>query len=41
MSVKTVGRHLENIYGKAGVSSRAAAALFAVRHELLDEPGMG
>ncbi len=41
LSVKTVGRHLENIYGKAGVSSRAAAALFAVRHELLDEPGMG
>jgi HD-GYP domain-containing protein (c-di-GMP phosphodiesterase class II) len=33
---KTVGRHVENIYGKAGLSTRAGAALFAAEHELLD-----
>jgi HD-GYP domain-containing protein (c-di-GMP phosphodiesterase class II) len=32
---KTVGRHVEHIYAKAGVSSRAAAALFAAEHGLL------
>lgn len=35
ISTKTVGRHVEHIYAKAGVSSRAAAALFAVQHGLL------
>jgi ATP/maltotriose-dependent transcriptional regulator MalT len=35
LSVKTVGRHVENIYNKIGVSSRAAAALFATEHDLL------
>lgn len=34
LSVKTVGRHVENIYNKIGVSSRAAAALFATEHDL-------
>ncbi|HXV33841.1 MAG TPA: HD domain-containing phosphohydrolase [Gaiellaceae bacterium] len=33
---KTVGRHVENIYRKIGVSSRAAAAVFAMEHDLLD-----
>jgi HD-GYP domain-containing protein (c-di-GMP phosphodiesterase class II) len=33
---KTVGRHVENLYRKIGVSSRAAAALFAAEHGLLD-----
>ena len=33
---KTVGRHVENIYGKIGVSSRATAALFAMQHGLLN-----
>lgn len=37
LSVKTVGRHVENIYNKIGVSSRAAAALFAVEHDLLQQ----
>jgi HD-GYP domain-containing protein (c-di-GMP phosphodiesterase class II) len=32
---KTVGHHVEHIYGKLGVTSRAAAALFAVQHDLL------
>jgi HD-GYP domain-containing protein (c-di-GMP phosphodiesterase class II) len=36
VSVKTVGRHVENLYTKIGVSSRAAAAVFAMEHRLLD-----
>jgi HD-GYP domain-containing protein (c-di-GMP phosphodiesterase class II)/DNA-binding CsgD family transcriptional regulator len=35
ISAKTVGRHIENIYGKIGVSSRAAAALFAMEHQII------
>jgi HD-GYP domain-containing protein (c-di-GMP phosphodiesterase class II) len=35
ISPKTAGRHVENIYDKLGVSSRAAAALFAMQHNLL------
>ena len=37
ISPKTVGRHVENLYNKIGVSSRPAAALFAVKHGLLDD----
>jgi HD-GYP domain-containing protein (c-di-GMP phosphodiesterase class II) len=36
ISPKTVGRHVENLYAKIGVSSRAAAAVFAMEHRLLD-----
>lgn len=36
VSVKTVGAHVEHIYVKAGVRSRAAATLFAMQHDLLD-----
>jgi HD-GYP domain-containing protein (c-di-GMP phosphodiesterase class II) len=35
LSAKTVGHHVEHIYAKAGVSSRAAAALFAVESGLM------
>lgn len=35
VSESTVGTHLEHVYQKIGVSSRAAATLFAVEHELL------
>jgi HD-GYP domain-containing protein (c-di-GMP phosphodiesterase class II) len=35
ISTKTVGRHVENIYAKIGVSTRAAAALYAMEHRLL------
>jgi HD-GYP domain-containing protein (c-di-GMP phosphodiesterase class II) len=34
---KTAGNHVEHIYVKIGASSRAAAAMFAVRHGLLPE----
>jgi HD-GYP domain-containing protein (c-di-GMP phosphodiesterase class II) len=35
ISPKTVGTHVEHIYAKAGVSTRAGAALFAMEHSLL------
>ena len=35
ISPKTAGRHVENIYAKINVSSRASAALFALQNDLL------
>ena len=35
IAVKTVGHHVEHIYAKAGVATRAGAALFASERELL------
>ena len=35
ISPNTVNRHLGSIYGKLGVSSRAAAARFASEHNLV------
>jgi HD-GYP domain-containing protein (c-di-GMP phosphodiesterase class II)/DNA-binding CsgD family transcriptional regulator len=35
ISPKTVGAHVEHIYAKAGVASRAAATVFAMQHDLL------
>ena len=35
ISVKTADRHIQNAYRKIGVSSRAAATLFAVEHGLV------
>jgi putative nucleotidyltransferase with HDIG domain len=35
LSPKTVGHHVQHVYAKAGVSTRAAAALFAVEHGLI------
>ena len=32
ITAKTADRHIQNIYGKIGVSSRAAATLYAVEH---------
>jgi DNA-binding NarL/FixJ family response regulator len=37
ISPKTVGNHVEHIYGKIECSNRAAAGLFAMRHGLLPE----
>ena len=36
ISPRTVGTHVEHIYAKAGVSTRAAVTLFAIEHDLLD-----
>ena len=35
ISEHTVARHLQNIYTKLGLSSRAAATAFAFEHELV------
>lgn len=35
ISAKTAGTHIEHIYTKIGVSSRAAAALYAIQHGLI------
>ena len=35
ISAKTVGHHIEHIYAKAGVATRAWATLFAMEHGLL------
>jgi DNA-binding CsgD family transcriptional regulator len=35
ISPKTVGNHVEHVYTKIGVSNRAAASLFAMRHGLV------
>jgi HD-GYP domain-containing protein (c-di-GMP phosphodiesterase class II) len=42
ISIKTADRHIQNAYGKLGVSTRAAAALFAMEHGLIawGEPPM-
>jgi DNA-binding CsgD family transcriptional regulator len=36
LSEHTVRHHIEHIYDKLGVSTRVAAALFAVEHDLID-----
>jgi DNA-binding NarL/FixJ family response regulator len=35
ISVKTADHHIQNVYRKIGVSTRAAAALFAMEHGLV------
>ena len=35
ISEKTVARHLSNIFGKLGLSSRAAATAYAYEHDLV------
>jgi len=35
ISAKTVGHHVEHIYAKSGVATRAGATLFAMEHDLL------
>jgi DNA-binding NarL/FixJ family response regulator len=37
ISSKTVRNHVEHVYGKIGVTNRAAAALFAMQHGLLPD----
>lgn len=38
ISRKTAGNHVEHIYGKIGVSNRARASLFAIKHGIMSEP---
>lgn len=40
ISPKTVGNHVEHIYSKIGVTSRAGAGLFAMQHGLLPEDSL-
>lgn len=35
ISVKTADNHIQNMYSKIGVSTRAAAAVFAMQHGLV------
>lgn len=39
ISPKTVDNHLQNLYGKIGVKTRAGATLFAIEHGLVDTGG--
>ena len=39
ISARTAEHHVQDIYLKIGVSTRAAAALFAMEHGLLDKAG--
>jgi DNA-binding NarL/FixJ family response regulator len=39
ISRKTASNHVERIYAKIGVSNRAMAALFAVKHHLMGIDG--
>lgn len=41
ISPKTVGRHVEHIYAKSGVTTRAGATLFAMENGLLHASGGG
>jgi DNA-binding NarL/FixJ family response regulator len=38
ISAKTCDHHIQSLYGKAGVSTRAGATLFALEHGLLSPP---
>jgi DNA-binding NarL/FixJ family response regulator len=37
VSTKTVDNHIQHIYNKIGVSTRAAATFFAIQNDLLNE----
>ena len=39
LSPRTVGHHVQHIYRKLGVSTRAGATLFGMQHDLLGEDG--
>ncbi len=41
ISTRTAGTHVEHIYTKIGVSTRGAAAMFAMRHGLVDASPIG
>jgi DNA-binding CsgD family transcriptional regulator len=37
ISEKTAGNHIQNLYGKINVSTRAGATLFAIEHGLMSD----
>ena len=39
ISTRTAEHHVQDVYTRTGVSTRAGAALFAMEHGLLDKPG--
>jgi len=39
VSRRTAEHHVQDVYAKIGVSSRASAALFAMEHDILPDPG--
>ena len=39
ISAKTADHHVQHIYTKIGVSTRGAAALFAIEHGILGREG--
>ncbi|WP_103380321.1 HD domain-containing phosphohydrolase [Pseudonocardia dioxanivorans] len=41
LAPRTVGSHVEHVYTKIGVSTRGAAAMFAMRHGLVGDPVQG
>jgi HD-GYP domain-containing protein (c-di-GMP phosphodiesterase class II) len=41
LSPKTVGHHVQHVYSKIGVQTRAGAAVFAMQNELLRDPPAG
>ncbi len=41
VSARTVGSHIEHVYSKIGVSARGAAAMYAMRHGLVDAGAAG
>ncbi|MDQ3523696.1 MAG: LuxR C-terminal-related transcriptional regulator [Chloroflexota bacterium] len=41
ISPKTADHHIQHIYAKIGVSTRAGAAIFAMEHDLIHEDSPG
>jgi DNA-binding NarL/FixJ family response regulator len=39
ISRRTAERHVQDVYARIGVSSRAGAALYALEHDLLAKDG--
>ena len=39
VSPRTAGNHVQHIYDKLGMSTRAAVTLFAIQHNLLGDVG--
>ena len=40
IAAKTADHHVQHVYTKLGISTRAAAALYAMEHDLITQPGV-